>query len=917
MGKVLDNLQQIDEEKEATRRQRALMGDHMNRRGIPTQPPAQTPWGDFFGNIKESLTYRPPASFEEYLSNAGNIMKEDWDMMITGYDAEGNKVPDSLRMMYFLMPGGGKGLASKEGGGVLANMLGSFSGLERKGVSVATFEAAKKMKAAGATREEIWDAKKVWQDPADQQWKEWIPDDPMIADWVDQPPPSILQRTNAPDEAFTKLDDILADDALEDGYPDIMRGRVFTDAQVGKGSGGGGYTPQRGGVGLTTIDAPLNHPVFRENILHETYGHAKQDAAGFGAGSAPDMFKPRRYADPDWAVTKTQLKRRLRIIKAFEKKGIDTRDIESRMSGQLKEGGRFEVLGFGMKDGSDVLYTDLDLPLSALKNDLTAPKGRYWTSKEVDQTLKWADAQSSNPAIRMDNYLLTSGEVHARLNTYIDSLPKNAWDEKYPWEHIDDMLTSEGYPGIDQSKLLINPGSGTGKPYVNAKTGGGAKMASAMVADSLQSGADSAKIPVGSGGGASPSGGVPNGVPQPLHPYSETGPPALSKKPNAKGKHWLEKVQTPEEEALLKRLGASQRDIDAGNYTPYFDVSKRTDVNKAKYEMGGSTQTDALPKTLKKFEEQAELANSPATRKRLREVYKEGETIENAEDWYFVGQLEAKFIKQLGAKEGRKQFDRKFATAMAATTAKSSPKANFRSAMYGNYLSENKIPYPQNSYDVPSPVGGFSVIKNLEQHKKFVDEGIAMDVAGNPKRFNFRSNFLGDENAATLDEQMASVLHPGKSELKGNYRPNEAAVIDEAAKAETNARRMQEVAWAGIKKNKMEAKGQVYPGSKPMIQEVNESIERTAREFGMTPEEVVIEGIINSRMPMYAKTGAGAKIGSTVLADSLSGGGQTPMASSASGGDAKISATMMQQMLQEQELDQRIKDNAWLARGGT
>jgi hypothetical protein len=314
----------------------------------------------------------------------------------------------------------------------------------------------------------------------------------------------------------------------------------------------------------------------------------------------------------------------------------------------------------------------------------------------------------------------------------------------------------------------------------------------------------------------------------------------------------------------MKRLAASQRDIDSGRYKPYFDVSKRSDADVSRYNLGGSTKAEALPKTAKKFTEQAKFAHSPATRKRLREVYKEGQTIKDAEDWYFVGQLEKEFIRELGEKEGRRQFDRKFATAMAATTAKSSPKANFRSAMYGNYLAENKIPYPTKSYDVPSPIGGFSVIKNLEQHNRLANAGVPISPTANPKRFNFRSNFLGD-TAPTLDEQMASVLHPGKAELKGSYRTNEALMADEAARAGVDPRRIQEVAWAGIKKRKMEAKGQVYPGSKPMIQEVNEAIERTSRETGLTPREVVVEGIIKSKIPIYGA--AGVAVGVNHLAN--------------------------------------------------
>jgi hypothetical protein len=40
--------------------------------------------------------------------------------------------------------------------------------------------------------------------------------------------------------------------------------------------------------------------------------------------------------------------------------------------------------------------------------------------------------------------------------------------------------------------------------------------------------------------------------------------------------------------------------------------------------------------------------------------------------------------------------------------------------------------------------------------------------------------------------------------------------------------------------------------SKPMIEHVNESIERTARLTGLSPETVLKQGIIRSKIPLYA-----------------------------------------------------------------
>ena len=57
--------------------------------------------------------------------------------------------------------------------------------------------------------------------------------------------------------------------------------------------------------------------------------------------------------------------------------------------------------------------------------------------------------------------------------------------------------------------------------------------------------------------------------------------------------------------------------------------------------------------------------------------------------------------------------------------------------------------------------------------------------------------------------------------------------------------------WAGIKLPKDPS---YVP--KPMIQIVNEAIERTSRLTGLSPEEVVEEGLVKGKRPLYAKGGA-------------------------------------------------------------
>ena len=389
-----------------------------------------------------------------------------------------------------------------------------------------------------------------------------------------------------------------------------------------------------------------------------------------------------------------------------------------------------------------------------------------------------------------------------------------------------------------------------------------------------------------SGGRHSPPRGVPSdGVPQPLLHYPPTRPPEwhfdpkkekaskIDERPGYAASiihgeragerkrvgDYLAKVNSPEALEVRKQVEAAQRDIDAGNYVPMFDVSKRTDVDASKYKSGEPTQKVAWAKQAKT--QQAHRAKAMANgTERLEAAFKEGLEIPDANNWYYMGQLEKAFIKRFGAKEGKARFREKFARPMAATTGGANPKENFRTAMYGNFLRENNIPYPKNAYDMPFPAGGRFISRNIQQHQKLM--GGPLSAEKNPKRHNFEGNFLGQKEWATVDEQMSGLFDPKLKVPPGDsYGAYEEVIIKLAKKYDVSPREFQEVAWAGAKKTK---EGKRYSGSKPMIQEVNEAIERTARVTGRTPKEVLEIGIMDSKMPIFSQPGS---LGLTLFAN--------------------------------------------------
>lgn len=332
--------------------------------------------------------------------------------------------------------------------------------------------------------------------------------------------------------------------------------------------------------------------------------------------------------------------------------------------------------------------------------------------------------------------------------------------------------------------------------------------------------------------------------------YPQTAPPELAVDKKT-GKQFLQKVNSPEAEAVGKARKAAQADISKGNFTPYFDPSARFYVDPAPYNLQGNTLVDAMPKrqdTIAKYEA---LANNPEGLARLEGAYLKGLETPDAAQWYAMGQLEDAFRQQYGDVLGRQMFKARFADAMAATTGGADPTSNLLMAKYANYVKEAGDVLPEKSYDLPFPIGGRFASGNIAMYDSLLGANGAGLTTANPKRFNFSGNFLGDINRATIDEQMSGLFEPGMLIPPGaSYGVYEKALGDLAGKYNVAPAEFQDVAWAG---GKMAKTPNYRP--QPMIQTINELIERTARVTGLSPEEVVAEGVVGAKRPVYAQGG--------------------------------------------------------------
>lgn len=322
--------------------------------------------------------------------------------------------------------------------------------------------------------------------------------------------------------------------------------------------------------------------------------------------------------------------------------------------------------------------------------------------------------------------------------------------------------------------------------------------------------------------------------------YPDRLPPVLAFD-KVKQKEYLAKQLSPEAKAVQKASTVAQKDIEKGNYTPYFDVSKRFFADPQKYNLQGETLTQALPAKAETIAKYKAMYDTPQSRKKLSEAYEAGKLDPNAENWYAMGQLEEEYIKRLGAKKGSQRFKDDFADAMAATTGGADPTSNFLMANYGNYLREQATAIPKNAYDLPYPIGGRFASGNMAMYDKVINKGVGLKATEQPKRFDFSANFLGDMNRATIDEQMMSGIYPGlKAPAGDSYGVAEQVVNDLAATYGVKPGNFQDVTWKGLKG---------VPGM-PMIEHINQSIERTARITKQTPEEV-LDAFIRKRAPMY------------------------------------------------------------------
>ena len=182
-------------------------------------------------------------------------------------------------------------------------------------------------------------------------------------------------------------------------------------------------------------------------------------------------------------------------------------------------------------------------------------------------------------------------------------------------------------------------------------------------------------------------------------------------------------------------------------------------------------------------------------------------------------------------------------------------------------LETGELEWPEKP---PYPVGGRFGADNLATYEKVMGEGGGLLTAQKPKEFSFRGSLLGEEDLmAAIDEQMMVGMYPAqpgavqrKAPPGTAYRIIRDVVGDVANDIGTSLVEMQAVGWSGFKtrsdaltgyakelgkknasaltpkerEQALQSKSfdKAWAEIRPMIQIVNEAIERTARLTGQT-----------------------------------------------------------------------------------
>jgi hypothetical protein len=161
---------------------------------------------------------------------------------------------------------------------------------------------------------------------------------------------------------------------------------------------------------------------------------------------------------------------------------------------------------------------------------------------------------------------------------------------------------------------------------------------------------------------------------------------------------------------------------------------------------------------------------------------------------------------------------------------------------------------------MPYPIGGAYAARNAEQARRLFKNPAAGYGTKNPKRHDYSYSILGHTDKPPVDSVISSGIVQNMRAPQ-HYGPASELLKIIAERLGVEGRHFQDVTRTGLQKLKHDAKsgasGKQHPFKPdgPLIDTINESIERTHRLTGMPREEIVRRGLVLKEIPMYGVGG--------------------------------------------------------------
>jgi hypothetical protein len=307
-------------------------------------------------------------------------------------------------------------------------------------------------------------------------------------------------------------------------------------------------------------------------------------------------------------------------------------------------------------------------------------------------------------------------------------------------------------------------------------------------------------------------------------------------------------------EKFAKDRRAIQRDLDNNGYDPAFDPALRAEVDPRNYPSKVDL-SQTMPKRPQTAERIREFYRTNGALDRILEAYGHGKELPSASNWSAIKQIEDQFVAEYGLQEGRDRFLKEFVRPIAATTAGNSPTQNLLFGHYVAFKQKANERLPQNSAELPYPIGGQFARNNLRIAQRNIDNGNMGFDAANPKRYSFERAMLGDRNAWVIDSRISRAIDPDSTAPE--YYALAAELMEEARKrvGAKDAREFNDAVWAGLDRM-LHGKMGHNSRHRTLIDEVNDAIERTHRLDGIPREDVIRRIIVRKEGPLYGIGGA-------------------------------------------------------------